>query len=98
MNEVGNWVLEEFIPCKLPKDVADGFDQVMSKIVGVNYTPMIYVASQIVAGKNHMIICGSTPVVMNPQRSLVAVYLHQALAADGGEFQLLSVQPVKIGL
>jgi len=56
------------------------------------------VASQIVAGKNHMIICGSTPIVMNPQRGLVTVYLHEALPADGGGFQLLTVQPVKIGL
>lgn len=98
MNEVGNWVLEEFTPCKLPKEVAAGFSQVMSTIVGVSYTPLLYAATQVVAGKNHMIICESTPVVLNPVRSLVAVYLNQALPVEGGEFQLLSVQPIKIGI
>jgi hypothetical protein len=98
MSEVGNWVLEEFTPCQLPKEVADGFAQVMSKIVGVQYTPLLYAATQIVAGKNHMIICESIPVVLNPQRSLVSVYLHEALPADGGDFQLLTVQPIKTGI
>jgi len=96
MNEVGNWMLEEFTPCELPKEVADGFAQVMSTIVGVTYTPLLYAATQIVAGKNHMIICESTPVVLNPVRSLVAVYLHQALPVDGGKFQILSIEPIKI--
>ncbi|GLB31403.1 hypothetical protein LAD12857_33260 [Lacrimispora amygdalina] len=98
MNEVGNWVLEEFTPCELPKEVADGFSQVMSTIVGVSYTPLLYAATQVVAGKNHMIICESTPVVLNPVRSLVAVYLNQTLPAEGGEFRLLSVQPIRIGI
>nr|WP_314466473.1 hypothetical protein [uncultured Clostridium sp.] len=98
MNEVGNWVLEEFTPCELPKEVAAGFAQVMSTFVGGNYTPLLYAATQIVAGKNHMIICESIPVVLNPERSLVAVYLHQTLPVEGGEFQLLSVQPIKIGI
>ncbi len=98
MNEVGNWVLEEFTPCELPKEVAAGFAQVMDHITGVNYTPLLYTATQIVAGKNHMIICESIPVVLNPVKSLVAVYLHQALSVEGGEFRLLSVEPIKIGL
>ena len=98
MNEVGNWVLEEFTPCELPKEVAAGFAQVMDHITGVNYTPLLYTAIQIVAGKNHMIICESVPVVLNPVKSLVAVYLHQALSVEGGEFRLLSVEPIKIGL
>lgn len=97
MNEVGNWVLEEFTPCKLPEEVAAGFSQVMSTIVGVNYTPLLYAATQVVAGKNHMIICESTPVVLNPVRSLVSVYLHQALPVEGGKFQLLSIEPIRIG-
>ncbi|MDW2799206.1 hypothetical protein RZO55_16655 [Clostridium boliviensis] len=98
MSEVGNWVLEEFTPCELPKEVADGFEQVMSKLVGVRYTPLLYAATQIVAGKNHMIICKSIPAVLNPQSSLVSVYLHEALPVDGGDFQLLSVQQIKIGI
>ena len=98
MNGVGTWVLEEFTPCELPKEVATGFSQVMDQIIGVNYTPLLYAASQIVAGKNHMIICECVPVAINPVRSLVAVYLHQALPAEGEEFRLLSVEPIKIGL
>lgn len=98
MNEVGNWVLEEFTPCELPKEVADGFAQVMSNIVGVSYMPLLYAATQMVAGTNHMIICESAPIVMNPIRSLTTVYLHQALPAEGGEFRLLSVQPITVGI
>ena len=98
MNEVGIWILEEFTPCELPKEVAAGFAQVMAHITGVNYTPLLYAATQIVAGKNHMIICECIPVVLNPVRSLAAVYLHQALPVEGGEFRLLSVEPIKIGM
>lgn len=98
MNEVGNWVLEEFTPGELPKEVADGFSQVISTIVGVRYTPLLYAATQVVAGKNHMIICESVPVVLNPVRSLVVVYLHQMLPVEGGAFRLVSIQPIKIGI
>ncbi len=98
MNGVGNWVLEEFTPCDLPQDVASGFTQVMNEMVGVHYTPLLYAATQLVSGKNHMIICESSPVVVDPVRSLVAVYLHQELPVAGGSFSLLSIQPINIGI
>ncbi len=46
MENVGNWVLAKFTPCELPEKIATGFGQVMSSLVGVRYTPLLYAASQ----------------------------------------------------
>ncbi|MDK2968327.1 hypothetical protein [Lacrimispora sp.] len=98
MNGLGNWVLEEFTPCDLPQEVASGFTDVMNEMVGAHYIPLLYAATQLVAGKNYMIICESSLVAADPVRSLVAVYLHQELPVDGGAFRVLSIQPINIGI
>ena len=98
MVNVGNWVLASFTPCELPEKIASGFDQAMRGIVGARYTPLLYTASQIVAGTNHMIICETTPVVPYAVSKLVEVYLHEALPADGGDFRLVSVKAIEIGM
>lgn len=97
MENIGNWVLAKFTPCELPEKIATGFIQATSGIVGARYTPLLYAASQIVAGTNHMIICAATPVVPNPEPRLVEVYLHEALSAEGGGFQLIAVKNIEIG-
>lgn len=98
MKNVGEWVLASFTPCELPEKIATGFEQAMQGITGARYTPLLYAASQIVAGTNHMIICETTPVVQSPESRLVEVYLYEALPADGGGFRLISVKAINIGM
>ncbi|KPU43503.1 hypothetical protein OXPF_29440 [Oxobacter pfennigii] len=97
MTSVGNWVLADFTACNLPEKVATGFGEAMSKLVGARYTPLLYAASQIVNGTNHMIICEAVPMTVTPEPRLVAVYIHEALLAYGGDFRLLSVKPIEVG-
>lgn len=49
---------------------------------GAEYTPVAYVASQVVAGTNHMILCKMTPVVQNPVTTYAMVTIYEDLQGN----------------
>lgn len=68
MSEVisGGWQYQDMQPCVLPEPVATAFNKAFEGLVGVGYTPVLYVASQVVAGRNYCIICKTTAVTNPP--------------------------------
>jgi hypothetical protein len=88
----GAWeILGNMQACNLPQDVATGFMEVANGMIGVTYVPVLYCATQIVNGKNHMIICTQT-VSSNPAKeSIVEMVLHQA---TDGTFSILSIKSI----
>ena len=46
---------------------------------GASYVPVAYIASQIVAGTNHLILCEVTPVVPDAKSSYVLITLYESL-------------------
>lgn len=52
------------------------FDKALEELVGVNYEPVAYLASQVVAGTNHCFLCKATVVRpgATPKYTLVYVY------------------------
>ena len=88
----GAWeIVENMQACNLPQDVATGFSEVGNSMIGATYVPVLYCATQIVNGKNHMIMCKQT-VSSNPAKeSIVEMVLHQA---TDGTFSVLSIKNI----
>jgi len=58
------------------------FDKATEGLLGVNYVPIVYLGSQIVAGYCHAILCQATTVYPGAEPRWVIVYLFEDL--DGG--------------
>ena len=48
-------------------------------MVGMTYTPIAYVGTQIVAGRNHCILCTVAPVVPDAEKTYALVYVYEDL-------------------
>ena len=69
------------------------FDKGMD-LVGVQYVPVAYLGSQIVAGTNHCFLCQATVVYPGAIPYYTLVYLHEAL---DGEVTILNIATLDIG-
>ena len=58
------------------------FDKAMEGLVGVNYVPVAYLGTKVVAGYDHAILCQATPVYPGAAAHWVILYLFEDL--DGG--------------
>lgn len=69
------------------------FDKGLEDLVGVNYTPVAYLGSQVVAGTNHVFLAEATVVYPGAQPTCVLVYLYEDLQ---GQVQLMNVADLGI--
>lgn len=64
MSIPGGWVItkdaQNYPTCNLPEQVASAFSKVTMDLVGAKYEPLMYLATQVVNGTNHMILCRQT--------------------------------------
>ena len=58
------------------------FEKGMEMLLGVDYTPVAYLGSQVVAGTNHVFLVKGTVVVPNAPVSYALVYLYQDLQGN----------------
>ena len=58
------------------------FDKGMEGLLGVNYVPVVYLGSQVVAGTNHAFLCQATVVVPDAVPEWAVVYLYQDLQGN----------------
>ena len=58
------------------------FDKAMEGLVGVNYEPVAYLASQVVAGANHCFLCKATVVYPNAAPGFKLVFVYQDLQGN----------------
>ena len=77
---VGGWTAAE--DAAITDEVRALFDKAMEGLVGVNYVPVAYLGSQVVAGTNHAILCQATVVYPNAQPTWKVVFLYENL--EGG--------------
>ena len=70
------------------------FDTAMEGLLGVNYVPVAYLGSQVVAGTNHCFLCQATVVAPDAQPQWKLVYLYQAL---DGTVTVLSISDFDFG-
>lgn len=55
------------------------FDKAVAELDGVDYVPVAYLSSQVVAGTNHCVLCKATPVVPNAKTTYSIVYIYEDL-------------------
>ena len=74
MQTVGGWTLTE--DAALTEEARGAFDKAMEGLVGVNYTPLALLGTQLVSGMNYSILCEATVVYpgAQPYYALVTVY------------------------
>lgn len=70
------------------------FEAGLKELLGVNYVPVAYLGSQVVAGTNHVFLAQSTVVYPGAQPTYVLVYLYQDLQ---GNVTLLNVADLDVG-
>lgn len=58
------------------------FDKAAAGLDGIDYTPVAYLASQIVAGKNHCVLCKASPVVPDAKTTYSIVYIYEDLQGN----------------
>ena len=70
------------------------FDQAMEGLLGVDYVPVAYLGSQVVAGTNHAILCQATVVYPDAQPKWTIVFLYEDLT---GHAEILSIADFDFG-
>lgn len=85
----GGWELAENEACKLPEEVQTAFDKALEQFTGSELTPVAYIASQVVAGTNYMILCESETTMAEPVKSYQMVIVYADLE---GNAELTSVR------
>ena len=70
------------------------FDKGLEGLLGVNYLPVAYLGSQIVAGTNHAFLCQTTAVYPGAQPAYAIVYLYEDLQ---GNVSILNIADFDIG-
>ena len=72
----GGWELYDNEANVLPEEVQTAFDKAAEQYVGSDLKPLAYIASQVVAGTNYMILCEAETVTEEPVKSyqMVVVY------------------------
>ena len=69
------------------------FNKAMEKLVGVNYEPIAYLGSQVVAGTNHCFLCKSTVVRPGATPFYSLVYIYEDLSKN---CKILNIQEVEL--
>ena len=70
------------------------FDKGLEGLLGVGYTPVAYLGSQVVAGTNHAFLCQATVVVPDAKPVWVIVYLYENLE---GDVSILNIAEMDVG-
>ena len=71
-------------------DFKQVFDKAVSELDGVDYTPVAYLASQVVAGSNHCVLCKATPVMPDANTTYAIVYIYEDLEGNAEITQIVS--------
>lgn len=75
--KAGGWTLTE--DAALTEEARGAFDKAMDGLVGVNYTPLALLGTQLVAGKNYCILCEAAVVYPDAQPYYAIVTVYQDL-------------------
>ena len=88
----GGWSATE--SPEITEDVQALFDKAMEGLLGVNYTPVAYLGTQLVAGSNHCILCQAAAVYPGAQPYYVLVYIYEDLS---GNAEILDIETLDVG-
>ena len=78
----GGWNLFDNEANALPEDVQASFDKASETFTGSELEPVVYVASQVVAGTNYMILCEAATTTEQPKTSYQMVIVYADLEGN----------------
>jgi len=78
----GGWELFDNKANALPEDVQASFDKASETFTGSELKPVAYVASQVVAGTNYMILCEAATTTEQPKTSYQMVIVYADLEGN----------------
>ncbi len=84
----GGWSLYENEEAALPENVQAAFDKASETYTEIELKPVAYIASQVVAGTNYMILCEAAATEENPTISYQMVVVYADL---GGKAEISKV-------
>ena len=93
MATLGGWNIDELKPCNLPQKAQSAFTEIMSRVVGADYTPVLYVGKQLVNGVNYCILAVQTLVTANSPKRLVRMVIHEGL---DGTVSMKSIRGIEL--
>ena len=88
----GGWSAAE--SPEITAEVQELLDRAAEGLLGVDYTPVAYLGSQLVAGTNHCVLCQAKAVYPGAEPYYALVYIYEDL--DGG-VEVLDIQTLDIG-
>lgn len=77
---VGGWTPAE--GAKISEEAQAAFDKAMEALVGVNYTPVALLATQLVSGMNYCLLCEAAVVYPDAQPYYALVYIYRDLQGN----------------
>ena len=86
----GGWTVAEN-PNEIPEDAKNALNKALDGFVGSDVQPVLYLGSQVVAGRNHCFLCQLTPVVLNPEPHFAVVTVYQDLQGGAKILDMLDV-------
>ncbi len=94
-NVFGGWSANEGdISLDQNEEVRAAFEKAMEGLTGASYEPIAYIGSQLVSGKNYMILCRETLVVPDADSEYAMVTVYEDL---NGNAEILEVSGIGIG-
>lgn len=66
----------------LPENVQAAFDKATSALLGVEYTPLALLGSQVVSGQNYAILCRASTVTAQPAYALAVMVVYADLQGN----------------
>lgn len=88
----GGWKLTE--DGALTEEAQSAFDKAMEGFVGVNYTPLALLGTQLVSGTNYCFLCEATVVYPDAQPYYAVVSVYQDLQ---GKAEILNIVALDLG-
>ena len=81
--KVGAWkVAEPEEPAELPEKAQAAFEKASANWVGVGFSPIALLGTQIVAGTNYKVLCYGTTVTKDPVTSLYVIDIYEDLNGE----------------
>ncbi len=90
---LGGWSLCESI--EVTQELNDLFEKAMAEQVGVDYTPVALLATQLVSGTNYCFLCRAAVVYPDALPYYALVYVYQDLK---GNASVLEINTLELGL
>ncbi len=86
--ESGGWAAAE--SPAVTEEFGKVFEKAAAELDGVDYVPVAYLASQVVAGTNHCVLCKATPVVPDAKTTYAIVYIYEDLEGNAEITEVVS--------